>query len=69
MTCNMLCLTKGQSGFVSLAAYPISTVIPLDLSSESSMISYIASIVRDTRFARHSVIQYSASCHRDVKTF
>ena len=28
------CLTKGQSGFVLLAAHPISTVIPIDLSSE-----------------------------------
>ena len=27
MTCKMLCLIKGQSGFVSLAAYPISTVV------------------------------------------
>ena len=49
MTCNILCLTKGQSGFVSLAAYPISTVIPLDLSSESSIIPCIASIVHETR--------------------
>ncbi len=36
MTCKMLCLIKGQSGSVSLAAYPISTVVPLDLSSASS---------------------------------
>ena len=33
----MLCLIKGQSGFVSLAQYPISTVVPLDLSSASSV--------------------------------
>ena len=59
----MLSLTKGQSGFVSHAAYPISTVIPLDLSSESSMISCTSSIVHETCFARYSVIQYSVSCH------
>ena len=46
MTCNILWLTKGQSGFVFLAAYPISTVIPLDLSSESSMISLPALYMR-----------------------
>ena len=39
----MLCLIKGQSGFVSLAEYPISTLVPLDLSSASSSVS--ASIV------------------------
>ena len=63
MTCNILCLTKAQSGLVSLAAYPISTVIPLDLSSESSIIPCVASIVHETSFARYSVIQHSASCH------
>ncbi len=36
MTCNMFCLTNSQSGSVSVAAYPISTVSSLDLSSESS---------------------------------
>ena len=37
MTSNMLCL-KGRPGFVSLAEYPIFTVVPLDLSSASASI-------------------------------
>ena len=41
MTCKMLCLIKGQSGSVSLAAYPISTVVPLDLSMSALYVNHI----------------------------
>ena len=57
MKCKMLCLIKGQSGFVSLAEYPISTAVPLDLSSASSC------ICQHCIFARYSIIEYSASSH------
>ena len=65
ITCNILCLIKGRSGFVSLAAYPISTVIPLDLSSESSCTCRHCTWVT---FPRNSGIQYPATCTFLVET-
>ncbi len=50
---------------MSLAAYPISTVIPLDLSSESSCTCRHCTWVT---FPRNSVIQYPATCTFLVET-
>ena len=60
MTCKMLCLIKGQSGFVSLAAYPISAVVPLDLSSTLVHHHAPASIVCEKHLARLFNVQQVA---------
>ena len=55
MTCKMSCLNKDQSGFVSPAEYPISTLVPLDLGSASSCTCQHCMCITFCQILNHSI--------------
>ena len=60
MTCKILCLIKGQSGFVSLAEIQYPQWFPLIWAVHHPA---SASNVCESNTARYSIVEYSASSH------